>query len=56
MNAEQITAYLAATNDAKKVEKQAQQAGEEVETAALLLLPWNSILAHLSRVQSHASR
>jgi hypothetical protein len=33
MNAEQITAYLAATNDAKKWKKQTD---EEIETAAIV--------------------
>ncbi len=36
MNAELITAYLAATNDAKQeVEKQAEQAADKIETAAI---------------------
>jgi hypothetical protein len=78
MNAEQITAYLAATNDAKKwkskLNKQQKKSKRQYASTtsssdddfgatrkkttrrALLLLPWNPILAHLSRVQSHAIR
>ncbi len=37
MNAEQITAYLAATNDAKKWKsKLNKQLNEEIETAAII--------------------